>query len=433
MRMDQNAFNQGLINFIEASPTPYHATTSMTMVLEQAGFIALDEKDEWDIELGGRYYVTRNDSSLIAFQMAERFDITDGIRMVAAHTDSPCLKLKPKTLYAKEGYLQFNVEVYGGALLAPWYDRDLGVAGKVWFINKEGERVSDLITIAKPVAIIPSLAIHLDREANQNKTINAQNDISPVLGLTMGEIEDKFDFEDLLAQALTSQGHEVEQVLDYDLSLFDIQKPGMVGANQDFIASARLDNLLSCYTGLLALMNADRDLSCMLICTDHEEVGSKSFPGADGDFVEKVLRRITPDVNINSRLIANSMMVSTDNAHAVHPNFVGKHDHLHKPQMNKGLVVKTNANQRYASSSETQSIFKAICLKEGLPMQYYNHRNDLPCGSTIGPMSAAKLGIRTLDIGVPTLGMHSIRELAGSQDAYSMYLALTAFCDTQDL
>ncbi len=371
MRMDQTAFNQGLLNFIEASPTPYHATMSMASVLEQAGFIALDEKDEWDIELGGKYYVTRNDSSLVAFQMAERFVISDGFRMSAAHTDSPCLKLKPKTLFTQEGYLQFNVEVYGGALLAPWFDRDLGLAGKVWFLNKEGERCSDLITIAKPVAFIPSLAIHLDREANQNKTINSQTDILPVLGLTMGEIQTKFDFEDLLEQALLSHGHEVEHILDYDLSLFDIQKPSMMGANQDFITSARIDNLLSCYTGLLALLNADPDVACMLICTDHEEVGSKSYAGADGDFVERVLKRICPDSNDNGRLIANSMLISTDNAHAVHPNFAAKHDKLHKPQMNKGLVIKVNNNQRYASSSETQSIFKALCLAENIPLQYY--------------------------------------------------------------
>lgn len=430
MRMDQDSFNQGLQKFIQASPTPYHATLTMTRVLEQAGYQKLDERDSWSIELGGKYYVTRGETSVVAFQMAERFDLTDGFRMVAAHTDSPCLKLRPKSLYTNEGYLQFNVEVYGGALLNPWFDRDLGLAGKVWYLDKDGSMQSDLITIDKPVAYIPSLAIHLDREANTNRSINPQEDINPILGLTLGEPESKFQFEDLLDQALRQNQRQPETILDYNLSLFDIQKPTIAGANGEFIASARLDNLLSCYTGLLALLKADADVSCMLICNDHEEVGSQSFEGADGNLVEKILRRACRDVEDHSRLLASSMLISTDNAHAVHPNFADKHDKYHKPQMNKGLVIKTNANQRYASNSETQSIFKTICMQESIPVQYYSHRSDLPCGSTLGPISAAKLGVKTLDIGVPTLGMHSTRELAGTKDAYGMYKALSAFYET---
>lgn len=430
MRMDQDSFNQGLQKFIHASPTPYHATLSMAYVLEQAGYVKLDERDPWCIELGGKYYVTRGETSIAAFQMAERFDISDGFRIVAAHTDSPCLKLRPKTLYTNEGYLQFNVEVYGGALLNPWFDRDLGLAGKVWFLNKDGSMQSDLITINTPVAYIPSLAIHLDREANSNRSINPQTDINPILGLTGGVPQEQFELDDLLHQALMQNGHQPETILDYNLSLFDAQPPATIGGAGEFISSARLDNLLSCYTGLLALLKADADVSCMLVCNDHEEVGSQSFVGAEGNLVEKILSRACNDIEDNSRLLANSMLVSTDNAHAVHPNFSQKHDPQHKPQMNKGLVIKTNANQRYASSSETQSIFKTICQNEGIPLQYYSHRTDLPCGSTLGPISAAKLGVKTIDIGVPTLGMHSCRELAGCADAYFMYKALSAFFET---
>jgi len=432
--MDNFAFNQGLLKFIQSSPTAFHCTLTMTSVLDQAGFERLDEKQAWTLELGGRYYVVRNESSLVAFQMSERFDITDGFRLVGAHTDSPCLKLRPKSLYCKEGYLQFNIEVYGGALLSTWFDRDLGLAGKVWFIEKNtGELTSDLITIQKPVAYIPSLAIHLDREANINKTINAQTDLNPIVGLSFEDQQDCYDFDDLLNSALSDNGHDVETVLDYDLTLFNLQEPALIGANHDFIASARLDNQLSCYTGLLALLSADTDLSCMLVCSDHEEVGSRSAVGADSEFVTTIFQRICENATKCGQLMANSMMLSTDNAHAVHPNFANKHDPMHKPKMNGGIVIKTNANQRYASSSETQSIFKAICLKNDIPIQYYSHRNDMPCGSTIGPICSAKLGVRTLDIGVPTLAMHSTRELAGSNDAYSLYLALQLYFNTLNL
>ena len=428
-----DSFNEGLMKFLEASPTPFHATNTMSALLNHAGFISLNEREAWDLQLGNKYYVTRNDSSIVAFTLAERFQIDDGFRFAAAHTDSPCLKLKPASLSITEDYLQFNVETYGGLLMAPWFDRDLGLAGRVYFQDKEGKLCSDLITIQKPVATIPSLAIHLDRTANDQKSINPQTDLLPILGLSSGYERNQYDFNDLLIEALRLAGHEVDNVLDHELSLFDLTKPSIIGSQGEFLAAGRLDNLLSCYTGLMALMNADPDLSCMLICNDHEEVGSQSTSGAQGDLVDKILHRVCPNVEDHARLIANSLLVSTDNAHAVHPNFVSKHDKEHRPHINKGVVIKNNANQRYASNSETQAIFKAICREYSVPFQYYSHRNDLPCGSTLGPMTAAKLGVRTIDVGVPTLAMHSPRELAGTTDAFDLYRALTGLFQTQQV
>ncbi|MBU3057823.1 M18 family aminopeptidase [Pseudomonas indica] len=423
--------NQGLIDFLKASPTPFHATDSLAMRLEAAGYKHLDEREPWVAEPGGRYYVTRNDSSIVAVKLGRRPPVEGGMRLIGAHTDSPCLRVKPQPELQRQGFWQLGVEVYGGALLAPWFDRDLSLAGRVTF-RHAGKVESQLIDFKNPIAIIPNLAIHLNREANQGWAINAQTELPPILAQVVGD--EGADFRDLLADQLTLEhGLSADTVLDYELSFYDTQSAAVIGLNGDFIAGARLDNLLSCYAGLQALLAAEGDETCVLVCNDHEEVGSCSACGADGPMLEQVLRRLLPEGDAFTRIIQKSLLVSADNAHGVHPNYADKHDGNHGPKLNAGPVIKVNSNQRYATSSETAGFFRHLCLENEVPVQSFVVRSDMACGSTIGPITASQLGVRTVDIGLPTFAMHSIRELAGSHDLAHLVKVLTAFYSCPDL
>jgi len=427
---DIHGFNEDLLRFLDASPTPFHAVETMAMALRATGFEALDERDEWQLKPGGRYFVVRNGSSLVAFSCGESNLLQRGWRMVGAHTDSPNLKVKPTPELHRHGYFQLGVEVYGGALLNPWFDRDLGLAGRVNYENSQGDMRSCLLNIARPVGLIPSLAIHLDREANNSRTVNPQKDL-PVVLL---QSDEKQDFRALLAEALAAQGvADVATVLDYELSFYDCQNAAIVGWNGDFIASARLDNLLSCYIGMQALLKSDAQSHTILVCNDHEEVGSQSAVGAQGPMLESVLRRIAGDEVSLQRAMANSMMISADNAHGIHPNFSDRHDANHGPLLNAGPVIKNNVNQRYATNSDTSSLFRRLCADEDVAVQSFVVRSDMACGSTVGPLTAAALGVKTLDVGVPTFAMHSIRELAGSQDAFKLTKVLAAFYGLAEL
>ncbi len=423
--------NQGLIDFLKASPTPFHATRSLAQRLQAAGYKPLDEREPWHTEPGGRYYVTRNDSSIIAIRLGNRAPLEGGLRLVGAHTDSPCLRVKPQPELQRQGFFQLGVEVYGGALLAPWFDRDLSLAGRVTF--REGGKVQSLlIDFQQPIAVIPNLAIHLNREANQGWAINPQTELPPILAQLSGD--DKADFRALITERLAEEhGVSADAVLDYELSFYDTQGAAVIGFNQEFIAGARLDNLLSCYAGLQALLAAEGDETCVLVCTDHEEIGSCSACGADGPFLEQVLRRVLPEGDGFVRTIQKSLLVSADNAHGVHPNYADKHDANHGPKLNAGPVIKVNSNQRYATNSETAGFFRHLCLAEEVPVQSFVVRSDMGCGSTIGPITASQLGVRTVDIGLPTFAMHSIRELAGSQDLAHLVKVLSAFYASVEL
>ncbi|MBD1588175.1 M18 family aminopeptidase [Pseudomonas typographi] len=427
----RDTLNQGLIDFLKASPTPFHATASLAKRLEAAGYQRLNERDPWAISPNGRYYLTRNDSSIIAVRMGRQSPATGGIRLVGAHTDSPCLKVKPQPELQRQGFLQLGVEVYGGALLAPWFDRDLSLAGRVTF--REGGKVeSQRVDFKTPIAIIPNLAIHLNRGANDGWAINAQNELPPILAQVPGG--ERFDFRALLADQLGREhGLNADVVLDYELSFYDTQPAAVVGLNGEFIAGARLDNLLSCYAGLQALLGAEGEETCVLVCTDHEEIGSTSACGADGPMLEQTLQRLVPDQADYVRAIQRSLLVSADNAHGVHPNYPDKHDGNHGPKLNAGPVIKVNSNQRYATNSETAGFFRHLCMAEEVPVQSFVVRSDMGCGSTIGPIIASHLGVRTVDIGLPTFAMHSIRELAGSQDLAHLVKVLSAFYASQEL
>lgn len=408
-------FNEELIHFIDASPTPFHAVEWMAKNLECRGFIRLEEDEEWNLEEGSDYYVERNGSSLIAFTYppcAEK-----GYTIVGAHTDSPHLRLKPNPLTASAGVKRLGVEPYGGVLLNPWFDRGLGLAGRVVYLDGE-IRKEALINISDPIAVIPSLAIHLDREANSSRSINAQTDIVPIIAT--GEV----DFERFILSQIADVTEGLT-LLAHELSFYDVQKGSLSGIHGEFISSARLDNLLSCYIGLQAIMETSYPM--MLSYMDHEEVGSDSHVGAGGTFTETVLRRIAKEGY--ETLMRRSIMVSCDNAHAQHPNFPSKHDGEHAPHLNKGVVVKINSNQRYATSARTQGRFIQCARALHVPTQTFVTRSDMGCGSTIGPISQTKLGVETIDVGVPQLAMHSIRELCGTEDAYGLYKILVHLGD----
>ncbi|PIE38755.1 MAG: M18 family aminopeptidase [Gammaproteobacteria bacterium] len=426
--MSFTAFNKDLADFLDAAVTPFHAVAEMAKRLSTAGFTALDMSAKWQLEKGGAYYLTHNDSSIVAFVLGKSG--APGLRMMGAHTDSPCLKVKPNPVLKHKGYWQLGVEVYGGALLNPWYDRDLSLAGRVNFTDASDQLCSALINFAKPIAIVPSLAIHLDRTVNEGRKINKQTDIVPLLGIG----ESAPSFEALIKNQLAAQYPEqtVGKVLESELFFYDTQGAATVGLKGEFFASARLDNLLSCYVDLQALLKADRNHSALMVCNDHEEVGSVSSSGAQGPLLERVLRRIAGDEAAYARLIEHSLMVSTDNAHGIHPNYADKHDGNHGPMLNAGPVIKINANQRYATNSESAALFRLFCEKAKVPVQSFVVRTDMACGSTIGPLTAGELGVRTVDVGVPTFAMHSIRELAGSEDAASLCKVLTEFVNWPD-
>jgi len=418
--MNKQDFNDGLLGFLDASPTPFHATQNMCAMFENAGFVRLDEKERWMLEEGCKYYVTRNDSSVIAFTFPS--DVKS-YTMVGAHTDSPNLKLKPNPVIKNDGIVKFGVEPYGGVLLNTWFDRDLSLAGRVSYLGSDDVIGDAFIDVQKAIAIIPSLAIHLDKEVHENKSVNAQTDITPIL-----TCNEDFEFDEFLKWQLDKLGiKDVKELYANELSFYDTQKASFVGLNDDFIASARLDNLLSCYVGMLSICSVTSDEAMLFIASDHEEVGSASTAGAGGSFLESTLKRMFSDFEEYTQMIRSSILISADNAHAIHPNFPSKHDKEHAPHINKGVVIKVNANQRYASSSTTISRFLNVASSLDEKTQNYVTRSDMGCGSTIGPITATRLGIDTLDIGLPTFAMHSVRELCGSDDAHSLYKILVDF------
>ncbi len=422
--MKKEKFVNNLLEFIKKSPTPFHAVSNMEEILSKAGFIKLEESDTWDLKKEKGYWVTRNDSSLIAFYLGKN---KAPMSMTGAHTDSPCLKIKPRPEITNNSYIRLGVEIYGGALLNPWFDRDLSMAGRVSFLGKNKKIMSKIINFNRPVAVIPSLAIHFDREANRKKSINPQEDMPPIL--FVGNDDKKFDFKNLLKEQVEKEYHGIiaDCILDFEISLYDCQPPAFTGLDKNFITGSRLDNLISCFAGVMGITQKNKNRSCLLVCNDHEEVGSKSAPGADGPFLGSVLKRIYPGPQEMARAISASMMISADGAHGIHPNFPAKSDKNHAPVLNRGIAIKINANHRYASNSETSAIFRYLCMGLNIPVQEFVMRSDMACGSTIGPITSGKIGIKTVDVGVPMLAMHSVREMAGADDVFYLYKALQKY------
>jgi aspartyl aminopeptidase len=422
-----------LLAFLDRSPTPYHAVAETARRLAAAGFRPLAEDEVWSLEPDARRYVVRAEGSIVAFQVGRESPAEAGFRILGAHTDSPNLRLKPRPDKSAEGYRQLAVEPYGSPLLYTWLDRELSLAGRVSFREGAGVRTA-LVDFARPLLRIPSLAIHLQRELHtEGLKLNAQQHLAPVIGL-----EGAPPIADLLAALLRASGAADvagPDVLGFDLMTYDVQRASVTGARGELVSSPRLDNLASCHAAVSALVDAaDRDLGAatrMIVLYDHEEVGSRSAHGAAGTLLSDALERCVAGFKGGAaqglaRAASRSLIVSADMAHAVHPNYADRHEPGHRPVVGKGPVIKVNANQSYASDAETVARFAALCASAGVVPQHFVTRSDLACGSTIGPISAARVGIRTVDVGSPMLSMHSCRELAGSADVEPMIRVLGA-------
>lgn len=418
---------QDLLDFIDASPSPWHAVATSKQRLLAAGFVRLEEFDRWQLEAGGRYFVIRGGSSIIAFTIGSQPLAETGLTMIGAHTDSPGLRLKPRPAENAGGLVRLGVEVYGGPILATFADRDLGLAGRVMVRNDVGIE-SRLVHIDKPLLRLPNLAIHMNREVNEGGLkFNKQTELPLLLGVGDDAQTADTQFRRPLADAL---GVAPENLMTWELAACDTQKGSFWGADGEFIANSQLDNLASCHAALSALLAVDKPgQTCLVALFDHEEVGSESAAGAGGSLVGDVLQRLAGNFALDGedlrRLLARSYFISADMAHAWNPNFPSAYEPGHRVLVNAGPVIKHNCNQRYSTGADTAALFMAICEQAGVPCQQYAHRTDLGCGSTIGPIVAARLGIPSVDVGAPMWAMHSIRESAGVIDHADMIAAMT--------
>lgn len=456
--MSKVDYPQAFIEFLNNSPTPYHTVHNIKNHLGEYGFKELNERDSWHGKVlkKGKYYVTRNNSSIIAFVVGGRWEPGNPIAMTGAHTDSPVLKIKPISKRGNEKYSQIGVECYGGGIWHTWFDSDLSIAGRVMVKDIENDRiVSKLINLKKPLLKIPTLAIHLDRDVNSKFEFNKETQLLPIAGLikenkggccsnsqplsddqffSIKSIVERHNKELLNLIVAELNLISVDVIEDFELILYDNKPSCLGGLNNEFIFSGRLDNLTSCFTSMHGIIeSADLDITSepgirLMACFDHEEIGSASAQGADSNFLPNILERLTSlkgdisdfDQPLSRNYLlessAKSFFLSSDVAHGIHPNYSGKYESQHKPQLGGGPVVKVNANQRYMTNSPGIVLLKKIADDCKVPLQLFVVANDSPCGSTIGPILASKTGIRTLDLGNPILSMHSIRETGGAED-----------------
>lgn len=437
---------QGFLQYVNASPSPFHAVAASSALLEAGGFVRISEKNTQDlanIQPNGKYYFTRNQSSICAFAVGGQWKPGQGLTMCAAHTDSPNFRVKPKSKVQKQGFLQVGVECYGGGLWYTWFDRDLSVAGRVIVANEDETKFeSKLVRIDRPILKIPSLAIHLNRAVNdegfkpnkETHTVPILSTVEKALSVeTAASVVDDKHHPLLLKLLADELGVDASRIRDFELSLFDLQPAVLGGALNEFIFSARLDNLLMSYISLSSLLNSAQsdslasDSNIRLVALfDHEECGSGSAQGAASSLLQTLITRLNRGVDVDAS-IHRSFLVSADMAHGIHPNYPEKHEDGHRPMLHKGLVFKENSNQKYASNAVTTFLLSEIARRHKVPVQDFCVRNDALCGSTVGPILAANCGVRTVDVGVPQFSMHSIRETCGTEDVYSSFVLLSAY------
>jgi len=429
--IDKNTLSLDLMNFIDSSPTPFHVVANMENELTNNGFQPLLPEGIWDIKKGGKYFVKRNQSAIFAFIVGTGEPEVDGIKLISAHSDSPCFKIKPSPEMVSDGhFIKLNTEVYGGPILSTWLDRPLSIAGRV--ITKGSKTLfpqHQLVNFEQPLLVIPNLAIHLNRSVNEGVELNKQTDMLPLLGI----INQTINHNNLIFNLIEKHtGIKKDEILNFDLFIYPFESSVLAGLNGELISSARLDDLAMVHSGLQALISSKANESTQMLCVfDNEEVGSVSKQGAGAPFlrhlIERLLFKLGKDTEDLHRTIYQSFMISADMAHSVHPNRAEKHDPVLHPLINKGPVIKTHAGQKYTTDADSASVFAAICQNNGIPYQQFVNRSDAQGGSTLGNISTTQLDVRTVDVGSPMLSMHSARELAGVDDHYWMTKAFEAF------
>jgi aspartyl aminopeptidase len=423
-KKETEKFAKELNSFIDASPTASHCVVQAENILKAKGFKRVYEKDAWNLKKGDKFYLIRHESALIAGIMGKKAPEVSGFRIIGSHTDSPSLKLKPASVSVREEYIQLSVEVYGGPIFSSWMDRELSLAGKA-VVRKGKEYQVMLVDMEKPMLMIPQLAIHYNREVNTAYNINAQDHLVPVMGLT-----DKPVTDSLVRQHIAKKLKvKAEDIINYDLELYPVQKGIIWGENNEFLSNKGIDNKSMAHASVTALIEASRsDATVIAALYDNEEVGSSTTNGGKSSLTEDILERLCGfDRQKYKRAVSQSYYMSADGAHAMHPNYAGKFDNLNKIYLNKGPVIKINANTNYATTVETSAVFEMICQAKKIPYQKFVNRSDVRGGGTIGSMIASNLGIRTVDVGNAMLAMHSTRETAGVEDHRMMKEAMKGF------
>ena len=427
----QKDFANKLIEFIDNSPSCFHAVEEAKKILSEKGFKELILSDKWNLEKEGKYFVTRNSSALIAFVVGKGNLEEYGFKLIGAHTDSPTFRIKPNPeIIVENKYLKLNTEVYGGPILSTWFDRPLSIAGRVAVRTDNLLKPKEMIVdMEDPIMIIPNLAIHMNREVNKGVNINPQVDTLPLVSM----IEEGFEKDNYLVKLLAEKiGVDFNDIVDFDLFLYTTEKGSLIGPNEEFISIGKLDDLAMVHAGLNAIIDSQvNNATNVLVCFDNEEVGSTTKQGAASPLLRTVLERIILSFGKSKedyyRALANSFMISADMAHALHPNYTGKNDLTNKPFINGGPVIKIAASQAYTSDSMSIAIYESICKSAGVPVQKFVNRSDEKGGSTIGPISSTQLDIPSVDIGNPILAMHSARELGGVFDHYYVYKSFKKF------
>ncbi|MBN1043409.1 M18 family aminopeptidase [Clostridium botulinum] len=420
-----------LLNFINNSKSAFHGAYEVKSILDKEGFVEIKECDKWNLQNGGKYYVMKNESAIIGFEIGSGDIAEEGFRLIGAHTDSPGFRIKPHAeMTVEDHYVKLNTEVYGGAILSTWFDRPLSIAGRVTLKGSNPLKPQvKLVDLNKPVLIIPSLAIHMNRTINEGYEYNKQKDTLPLLTMATDKLEKDGYLLKLIAESLNVKAKEI---IDFDLFVYEYEKGCLFGMNEEFISAGRLDDLWMVYAGLVALLQSKSNKATkVLVALDNEEIGSLTSQGANSSLLENILERITlalgKDREDFKRSLSNSVMISADLAHALHPNYTEKHDPTSRPLVGKGPVIKIAASGSYSTDSYAAAIFKQVCKNADVPCQEFVNRSDVKGGTTIGPITASKLNIPVIDMGAPLLSMHSVRELASVKDNEYTIKAFTEF------
>ena len=420
--MEIKSFAREVIEFIDDSPSTYHVVKNCSTILEENGFERLGPKDKWELKPGGKYFVKRSNSTIIAFTLGDEIDLKKGFKIFGSHTDSPCFRIKPNPELITENIIRLNTEVYGGPILSTWFDRPLSIAGRIVVKSDDIFTPRTIrINIDRPLMTIPNLAIHMNRNVNDGVKIDKQKDVLPIIGL----INEKFEKENYLLKIVAeSIGKEIEDILDFDIYVYVWEKGYLLGANEEFISTPKIDNLVSVYAGLLGLVEAEdiHNQINVFVGFDNEEIGSATKQGADSNYLSNTLERILCDLGYNRseylQMLRGSFLMSADGAHAIHPAFLSKNDPTNIGKINEGISLKISAKQKYTSDGFSVAVIKQIIEGTDIKIQFYvNESNELG-GSTIGPISSTHLDIDAVDLGVPMLAMHSARELCGVHDMF---------------